>query len=184
MAKGENSNDFSAEAASDHASFVSLSANESRTCEKIDTQLTQPRSPRVLGWVYFARAGDEIKIGHSRQVDIRLSQLQYGLEHELVLLATIRGGLGREQQYHAKFHRWRLHGEWFSPCDEILAEIDLINNPPKKVRKPKKFRLSETERMKREIYVAMLRHQVPEKFVIRQMRMVNRVRVQAVTQAP
>lgn len=64
-----------------------------------------------------------IKIGVSVDPAKRLKGLQTGYPEKLSLLAVIRGQAYREPEYHDRFAAHRLHGEWFSPAPEILAEI-------------------------------------------------------------
>jgi len=102
-----------------------------RTDSKIDTPLTQGCSRDVpesrFGWVYFIRAGDAIKIGHSTRLTARLKALQTGTHHSLVLLAKAPGAVQLEREYHDRFRRWHIQGEWFKASRPLLYEIDQIN---------------------------------------------------------
>lgn len=77
--------------------------------------------------VYFI-GGDEgpIKIGLSNGPLERLAQFQVGSPVRLRIHALADGGLALERDYHRRFAAHRLHGEWFSPAPEILAEIDRL----------------------------------------------------------
>lgn len=80
--------------------------------------------------VYFL--GDieiAIKIGVSIDARARLKEIQSCSPVKLHLLATLSGGARREAAYHAQFTAHRLHGEWFSPHPDILAEIARLNDP-------------------------------------------------------
>lgn len=83
-----------------------------------------------LGYVdlYFI-GGDTgpIKIGVSGNPAQRLKALQTGYPHALRILALIPEGGMQEITYHAKFAEHRLHGEWFAPHPDILAEIERLN---------------------------------------------------------
>lgn len=75
--------------------------------------------------VYFIQAQTgQIKIGIAASPELRLRALQTGSPVTLALLATRSGGRPKEAEYHARFAVHRLHGEWFSPHPDILAEIE------------------------------------------------------------
>ena len=73
--------------------------------------------------IYFiqSRDGGPIKIGLSRRPVKRLKSLQIGRHDELQIIAQAHGTLGDEQKLHSRFARYRLHGEWFEPCEELMA---------------------------------------------------------------
>lgn len=73
--------------------------------------------------VYFARAGDRIKIGWSRKVATRVVQLQTGNAEPVRLLATTPGGRALERQMHERFADARVSGEWFAATDELLTYV-------------------------------------------------------------
>lgn len=78
--------------------------------------------------VYFIRAGEgPIKIGVAADVDARVRHLQTAQAEPLVVLAVTGGGQKQEFAYHQRFAGYRLHGEWFSPHPEILAEVNSLN---------------------------------------------------------
>lgn len=76
--------------------------------------------------VYFIQsAGNHsIKIGHGRDPQQRLSDLQCGNPWRLSLLATMPGGEAEEGALHARFAAFHLRGEWFRPNDELDALIE------------------------------------------------------------
>lgn len=43
----------------------------------------------------------------------------------MTLLAVLRGGAAKEAEIHARLRDHRVMGEWFSPHDEVLAEVAL-----------------------------------------------------------
>jgi hypothetical protein len=77
------------------------------------------------GGVYLVQGGDDgpIKIGSSCVIERRLTELQIGSPLALNLRAVIPGDMGVERGLHRKFALHRLHGEWFTPHQDIL---DLI----------------------------------------------------------
>lgn len=80
--------------------------------------------------VYFIQAPNgPIKIGRAVNVANRLRALQTSHPSGLRLLAVALGGYRFERAYHRQFAEHRLHGEWFEPHPEILAEIDRLSTP-------------------------------------------------------
>lgn len=77
--------------------------------------------------VYFIQTlNGEIKIGMAIDPQARMRGLQTSHPAQLTMLACCIGGHEQERQYHARFAAHRLHGEWFRPAPEILAEIDRL----------------------------------------------------------
>lgn len=67
----------------------------------------------IKGEVYFVRAGDNVKIGFTINLQARLRQLQTGATEGLELLGTIPCGADRERLIQLSFARYRVRGEWF-----------------------------------------------------------------------
>lgn len=84
--------------------------------------------PALCGSIYFIAPADRcsIKIGFSRRVAFRLRGLQLANAQPLELLAAVEGPATLEREYHKRFAAHRLHGEWFAPHPDILAEIDRL----------------------------------------------------------
>ena len=78
--------------------------------------------------VYFVRAENGlIKIGSTKYLEDRLYSLRCGSPVGIELVACLKGDRNTEFKLHARFAEHRLHGEWFNPAPEILAEIDRLN---------------------------------------------------------
>lgn len=73
--------------------------------------------------IYFIASKGAIKIGHSRNPQARLQDLQVGSSKPLELLHTMRGGRGTEAILHDKFKHLNIHGEWFQAGPELLSFI-------------------------------------------------------------
>ena len=74
--------------------------------------------------VYFVGGADgPIKIGATKAPLERLATFQIGSPVKLKIHALAHGGYDLEREYHARFAGHRLHGEWFEPHPDILAEI-------------------------------------------------------------
>jgi hypothetical protein len=77
--------------------------------------------------VYFVQGetgAGPIKIGTTTNIKSRLSALSVSSPVKLKLLAAIPGGTKVEADMHQRFRRHRLHGEWFSPAQELLDFIE------------------------------------------------------------
>lgn len=108
---------------SDLAGSGEIALNDSGTREKIDTPLTQWRSPTVR-WpmIYFIRSEDAIKIGYSRNPETRLGELQVGTQHTLELLGVMHGDMVDEGNLHKRFADLHIRGEWFR-SDRVLLDF-------------------------------------------------------------
>ena len=83
--------------------------------------------------VYFIRCGQYVKIGYSKDPDVRLKQIRSGLDAALIppnldigpaeLVTTENGGLTRERELHTKFSHLRHTGEWFTEAPELTDYI-------------------------------------------------------------
>lgn len=77
----------------------------------------------VKSAVYFIGCDQAIKIGVAKDVQRRFAAIQMCSPLPLRLLATVDGTRALERAYHTRFADHRLHGEWFAPHPDILAEI-------------------------------------------------------------
>lgn len=75
--------------------------------------------------VYFlqAESGGLIKIGESTRVENRLLELSKACPMKLKVLVTAPG---RDKPLHEKFGKYREHGEWFRPEEELTTFIDSL----------------------------------------------------------
>lgn len=80
--------------------------------------------------VYFVRESGTgaIKIGTSKQLSKRLSELSRILLYAIDLLATIDGSREVEWTIHNRFDHVRIRGEWFRPVPELLEYIETIKS--------------------------------------------------------
>lgn len=79
--------------------------------------------------VYFIQAEccGSIKIGWSVNAAQRCRYLQRFSACKLKMLAVRNAPISTEHDYHMLFAAHRLHGEWFTPHPDILAEVAEIN---------------------------------------------------------
>ena len=76
--------------------------------------------------IYFISAGDggPIKIGKCKvSVRKRIKTLQIGSAIKLVPIGQMEGSTQEEDEIHSVFDRYRIHGEWFNPAEELLSFI-------------------------------------------------------------
>ena len=83
----------------------------------------------VRSSVYFIGCSAAIKIGVTVKLEARLATLRSHSPLPLSLMASIEGGSTVEREYHRRFAAHRLHGEWFEPHPDILAEIARLTHP-------------------------------------------------------
>ncbi len=90
--------------------------------------------------VYVMQAGEggPVKIGTTTNIKRRLALIQNAQAVKVTLVRLMEGGPDEERALHRRFAEFRLHGEWFSPEDEILTgDLGLPNasHPSKAQRK-------------------------------------------------
>ncbi len=68
--------------------------------------------------------GGPVKIGHSRDVERRLANVQEWLPFEVAVLATLPGGAAEEHDIHHAFSAARIRGEWFKATAGLLALVE------------------------------------------------------------
>ena len=69
--------------------------------------------------VYFIRQDAAVKIGYTKQIKYRLSELQVSNPNELTVLLLIKGGIKLEQELHKRFVDDKIRGEWYYLSDEV-----------------------------------------------------------------
>ena len=85
------------------------------------------RPTPTFSTIYFiGPEGGPIKIGYTANLTARLRSLRLANALPISLLASVEGPTRLEREYHRRFAAHRLHGEWFAPHPDILAEIDRL----------------------------------------------------------
>lgn len=74
--------------------------------------------------VYYLLQGDLIKIGYSRSIRIRMTQLR-----PLDILGVELGNMDLERRRHRQFQGARSHGEYFIQTPELMAHINNLTLP-------------------------------------------------------
>lgn len=81
----------------------------------------------MTGVVYFAEAPDgSIKIGTTRNLKVRASNLGGGLPGGCKVLCSVPGDRALEAHFHEALAADRISGEWFRASEAVRATIDLI----------------------------------------------------------
>lgn len=75
------------------------------------------------GDLYFIRAGDAVKIGRTIDIVNRLGKMQADNHEKLDCLLLLRGQGHVEAEWHKRFERQRIRGEWFRWTSELHAAI-------------------------------------------------------------
>lgn len=71
------------------------------------------KSSRPTSFVYFATAGNKVKIGVSKNPRQRLGELKTGSSSKVRIYYVTPGDRQRERELHALFAEHRVNGEWF-----------------------------------------------------------------------
>lgn len=74
--------------------------------------------------LYVVRAGSHCKIGITRDLPRRVTELQVGSAHELEVLLAIPGGAEDERWVHERFALYRVRGEWFFAAKPLLEWVE------------------------------------------------------------
>lgn len=97
----------------------------------------------MIGFIYFIRCGEFVKIGFSKKPKVRLRALAIASPFELVTLATHAGSQEDERALHKWLAPHRHRGEWFrwhADVEQIiqhgLPHFDVAMPPNKRASKP------------------------------------------------
>lgn len=88
------------------------------------------RRPAIATIYFIGSEAGPIKIGVTENLKFRLQALRLSSPVALTVLASKSAHRNAERQYHKRFAAHRLHGEWFAPHPDILAEIERLTGHP------------------------------------------------------
>lgn len=71
-------------------------------------------TPSKRGLVYFVRVGDKVKIGFTRDIDRRLSELQVSSPVKLRVELVLKASAIVERVLHRRYRAQRVSREWFN----------------------------------------------------------------------
>lgn len=83
-----------------------------------------------VGYVYFIRSGESVKIGFTRDVKKRHQQLKTGDPNKTTILASVPGTRDTEAYFHQMFAEYRTTGEWFRYEGELKRFTALMPARP------------------------------------------------------
>ena len=66
-----------------------------------------------VGYVYFIKSVDKVKIGFTADLSKRLKQFKTGSSNPINVLAVVPGTQDTEAYFHSMFADYRVNGEWF-----------------------------------------------------------------------
>ena len=100
--------------------------------------------PSIYTYFIQNESGDAVKIGISKSPEQRLRNLQTAHHQKLKIVAIVEGN--REEEFHARFKKSKLRGEWFKVDPEMAAYLQSQGahfstegyTPVKKVREIRK----------------------------------------------
>lgn len=77
--------------------------------------------------LYFIQQDKYIKIGYTKNIKTRLSDLQVSSPVKLNVLGLMDGTFEDEAEMHKKFRHLSVNGEWFRYTDELVEFIDSLD---------------------------------------------------------
>lgn len=86
-------------------------------------ELPTPRREAGDTFIYFLRAGEFVKIGHSARWKNRMAGMQTGSPYTIVPLLVLVGKADMERKLHVRFRIDHFRGEWFHMGPAIRAFI-------------------------------------------------------------
>jgi len=74
-------------------------------------------------FIYFVRSGEFIKIGQSKRWKARVTNMQIGSPHTIIVMLVMVGDVKLEKKLHNRFRADHFRGEWFHSGPALLAYI-------------------------------------------------------------
>lgn len=90
--------------------------------------ITRAHALRSLGEVVYAvRTGDVVKIGHTTNLQTRISAIRHETGYDPEVLAFMPGTYDDEQAIHAALDGHQHHGdEWYYPTRAVLEVVNVM----------------------------------------------------------
>ena len=82
------------------------------------------KSDPSRSFVYFARAGNKVKIGVSKNPQQRLGSIKTGSSNKVRIYYVTPGDMALERDLHRLFAADRVNGEWFIYSSQIRGWIE------------------------------------------------------------
>lgn len=77
----------------------------------------------AVGYVYFLKIDDKVKIGFSAHPPGRLREVRPSQQAKVQMFAYVPGTMQREKALHERLKPYRRRGEWFTLDAEVLQTI-------------------------------------------------------------
>lgn len=77
-------------------------------------------------YIYFARAGDAIKIGCAQRPHRRMQEIERQIGRAVDLIGLIYGNFATETLIHRRLRDFAEGEEWFRDCDEVKNLISYL----------------------------------------------------------
>jgi hypothetical protein len=77
------------------------------------------------GYAYFVGFNQYVKIGFTKDIISRIKGIQTSCPEKLIYYGSFVADSTTERNYHKKFDRYRLNGEWFHFGKEIRRHVGL-----------------------------------------------------------
>lgn len=81
---------------------------------------------KALDHLYFIQAGNAVKIGRTRNLVPRLSTIQVGNHEYLNCLLVLRSRGYEEKEWHRRYSRQHIRGEWYRLSPTLKKEIEAL----------------------------------------------------------
>jgi len=97
---------------------------------RVKNKDNMPEDITRSGFIYFIEAGEggPIKIGFSQNPWARLNDLQGASPQKYKIVATIKGTMRQESEWHNQFKSSCIDREWFTRTPELIKEIERCVN--------------------------------------------------------
>ena len=89
------------------------------------------KESKLVTKIYFFRYGKYIKIGHSKNPEKRLSNIQTSNPKKVKLLWEFFGNIRFEYKIQRIFQKYHVRGEWFKDNEVLRTFIENIKGSPK-----------------------------------------------------
>lgn len=106
--------------------YASAARGEVLSVSKPDALPTYSLEKGAVGYVYFARSADLVKIGFSKSVPKRVRSIATACPTEIEVMKIIPGTNQTERYFHTHFSGYRQKGEWFRLEGELAAFLSVI----------------------------------------------------------
>lgn len=84
------------------------------------------RAVAALDHLYFIQAGNAVKIGRTCKLENRITSMQVDNHEQLNCLLVLRGRGHEEKEWHRRYSRQNIRGEWYRLTPTLKKEIEAL----------------------------------------------------------